>query len=158
MVLQSSDLIFQLSTVTQTDAQDAVSLHTVTQFQLFAALSFASVDFRSVAMVSGSMVSRYNSLLDSRSTHHVIHDRRLFCSYTAKSISVDTANCGSLEVLGIGDVEFCCPYHDCHVVFTLRGCLYAPDAPINLLSVKTLVAHGMSCLYSSGGLMKVFYP
>ena len=46
----------------------------------------------------------------------------------------------------------------CHVVFTMRGCLYAPEAPINLLSVSTLVERGMSCLFSSGCLTKVFYP
>lgn len=118
--------------------------------------SFAPVDFQSAAMVS--MFSQYNALLDPRCTHHIIRDRHLFCAYAEKSISVDTANCGSLEVLGIGDVEFRCPFHGRHVVFTLRGCLYAPDAPINLLSVGTLVERGMSCLFSSGGLTKVFYP
>jgi hypothetical protein len=107
-----------------------------------------------------SMVSQYNALLDSRCACHIIRDRRLFCSYASaeKSMSVDTANCGSLEVLGIGDAEFRCPFRDRHVVFTMCGCLYAPEAPINLFSIGTLVEHGMSCLFSSGGLTKVFYP
>ena len=63
-----------------------------------------------------------------------------------------------MDVLGIGDVEFRCPFRDRHVVFTMRGCLYAPEAPINLLSFSTLVECGMSCLFSSGCLTKVFYP
>ena len=50
------------------------------------------------------------------------------------------------------------PYRGRHVVFTLRGCLYAPGAPINLLSVGALVERGMSCLFFLGGITKVFYP
>ena len=151
------------STAVQTAAQATTSLHTsMHQLKPFAALShlppfsFAPVDFQSAAMIS--MVSQYNALLDLRSTYHIVRDRRLFCSFAEKSISVDTANCGSLEALGIGDVEFRCPFRDRHVVFTLRGCLYAPDAPINLLSVGTLVERGLSCVFTSGGLTKVFYP
>ena len=121
-------------------------------------LSPVTVNFQSATMVS--MLSQYNVLLDSRCACHIVCDRRLFCSYasTEKPMSVDTANCGSLEVLGIGDVEFWCPFRDVHVVFTMHGCLYAPKAPLNLLSVGTLVEHGMSCLFSSGSLTKVFYP
>ena len=160
-----------LSTAVQTAAQATNSLHaSMYQLEPFAALSvhqpnpnpnlpllsFAPVDFQSAAMVS--MVSQYNTLFDARCTHHIVRDRHLFHSYAEKSFSMDTANCGSLKVLGIGDVEFRCPFRDRHVVFTLRGCLYAPDAPINLLSVGTLVERGMSCLFSSGGLAKVFYP
>jgi hypothetical protein len=117
--------------------------------------ALASIDFKSAAMVS--MVSLYNALLDSGCTH-IIRDRHLFCSYLAKPISVGTANCGSLDALGTGDVEFRYPFGDRHVIFTLRGCLYAPGAPINLLSVGALVERGMSCLFSPGGITKVFYP
>ena len=44
------------------------------------------------------------------------------------------------------------------MVFTLRDCLYAPSAPINLLSVGALVEHGFNCLFSPGGITTVFYP
>jgi hypothetical protein len=54
--------------------------------------SSASFNFRSAAMVS--MVSQYNALLDLRCTHYIFRHRRLFCS-AKKSISVDTANCGT---------------------------------------------------------------
>jgi hypothetical protein len=118
-------------------------------------LAFASVDFSSAALVS--LVSLYYAILDSGCTHHIIRDRALFRNYTARSISVGTANCGSLEALGTGDVAFCCPFGDRHVTFTLRACLYAPLAPINLLSVGALAEHGMSCLFSPDGVTKVSY-
>ena len=119
-------------------------------------LALASIDFNCASMVS--MVSTYNALLDSGCTHHIIRDRQLFRSFLGKTISVGTANCGSLDALGTGDVEFRYPFGDRFVVFTLRGCLFAPSAPINLLSVGALVERGMSCLFSPGGITKVFYP
>lgn len=100
----------------------------------------------------------FNVLLDSGCTSHVVRDQALFRDYAEKAISVDTATCGSLVALGSGDVEFRYPFGDRFVIFTLRGCLYAPTAPMNLLSVGTLVERGMSCLFSPGGIMKVFYP
>ena len=117
--------------------------------------AFPAIDFSTTALVS--MVSRYNALLDSGCTHHIVRDRALFSNYVSSTISVGTANCGSLEALGTGDVAFRYPYRDRHVVFTLRGCLYAPTAPINLLSVGALVERGMSCLFSPGGITKVFF-
>ena len=105
-----------------------------------------------------SMVSSFNALLDSGCTHHIVRDRALFRGYVPRSISVSTANCGSLDALGTGDVEFRYPFGDRLITFTLRGCLYAPTAPINLLSVGALVERGMSCLFSPGGLTKVFFP
>ena len=68
------------------------------------------------------------------------------------------ANCGTLAALGTGDVDFKSFFGDQCVVFTLNGCLYAPSAPINLLSVGALVEHGMSALFSPGGLTKVLFP
>ena len=61
-------------------------------------------------------------------------------------------------MLGSGDVEFRYPFRDRNVIFTMRGCLYAPSAPINLISVGALVERGMSCLFSPGGITKVSYP
>ena len=115
-----------------------------------------TVDFKCAALVS--MVSIYNALLDSGCTHHIVCDRGLFRSYVARPISVGTANCGSLEALGTGDVEFRYPFGSRQVTFTLRGCLHAPSVPIDLLSVGALVERGMSCLFSPGGITKVFYP
>ena len=117
--------------------------------------AFSSFDFSTSALAS--MVSLYNALLDSGCTHHIVRDRSLFSLYVSSPVSVGTANCGSLEALGTGDVSFRYPYRDRHVLFTLRGCLYAPEAPINLLSVGALVERGMSCLFSPGGITKVFF-
>ena len=68
------------------------------------------------------------------------------------------AHCRSLEALGTGDVEFEDSFSDCQVIFTLCSCLFAPSAPINLLSVGALAKRGMSCLFSPGGITKFSYP
>ena len=104
------------------------------------------------------MANSFNSLLDSGCTRHVVRDRALFHDFAEKSVSVGTATYGSLDALGSGDVEFRYPFGDRNVIFTLCDCLYAPTAPVNLLSVGTLVERGMSCLFSPGGIMKAFYP
>ena len=122
-------------------------LYTRCDFKLLPRLALASVDFNSAALVS--LVSLYNALLDSGCTHHIVRDRTLFRQYVPQTISVGTANCGSLEALGTGDVEFQYPFGDRQVIFTLRNCLYAPSAPINLLSVGALAERGMSCLFFS---------
>lgn len=82
-------------------------------------VAFASLYFNSAALVS--LVALYNALLDSGCTHHIVRDRTLFQNYTARAISVGTANCGSLEALGTGDVEFRYPFGERHVTFTLCG-------------------------------------
>ena len=78
------------------------------EFKLLPRLALASVDFNSAALVS--LVFLYNALLDSGCTHHIIRNQALFCHYTPQTISVRTANCGSLEALGIDDVEFTHPF------------------------------------------------
>ena len=116
----------------------------------------SGVDFGSAAFIALGNI--YNAILDSGCTHHIIRDRALFRNYVERTLSVGTANCGSLEALGSGDVEFRYSFGDRSVLFTLRGCLYAPTAPINLLSVGALAERGMCCLFSPGGITKVFYP
>ena len=85
------------------------------------------------------MANSFNTLLDSGCTRHVVRDRALFHDFAEKSVSVGTATYSSLDALGSGDVEFHYPFGDRNVIFTLRDCLYAPTAPVNLLSVGTLV-------------------
>ena len=119
--------------------------------------AFASAfDFGSAAFIALGNI--YNTILDSGCTHHIIRDRTLFRNYADRALSIGTANCGSLEALGTGDVQFRYPFGDRFVTFTLRGCLYAPTAPINLLSVGALTERGMCCLFLPGGITKVFYP
>ena len=142
------------STVTNPDLlQDLHSLHDTK----FPSLAFSgSVDFTNTALLS--LTTLFSTLLDSGCTHHIIQDHSLFSNYVSKPISVSTANCGSLQVLGTGNILFCSPYGEHHVLFTLCGCLHAPDAPINLLSVGTLVEQGMSALFTPGGITKVSFP
>jgi hypothetical protein len=117
--------------------------------------ALASTVLESIALLS---MASFNALLDSGCTHHIVRDCALFRNYTAKSVSIGTADCGSLDAMGTGDVAFRYPFGDHFVTFTLRDCLYAPAAPINLLSVGALVEKGMSCLFSPGGITKVFFP
>ena len=138
---------------------------TIIQIQRFSVFSFpvhvvhmSTVPQAQSTAPLSTMVKSFNALLDSGCTHHIVRDRTLFHDYVEKSFSVRTANCGSLDALGTGDVEFRYPFGDRYVIFTLRGCLYAPTAPINLLSIGVLVERGMSCLFSPGGITTVFYP
>ena len=118
--------------------------------------AFASTISQHLALLSMSNI--YNTLLDSGCTNHIIRDRSLFHTYVDREISVGTANCGSLVALGTGDVKFAFSFGDKRVTFTLRDCLYAPTAPINLLSVGALVERGFNCLFSPGGVTNLFYP
>jgi len=110
-------------------------------------------DFRSTAFLS--LGGHFNSALDSGCTDHIIRHREVFQHYdTSKAVSIGTANSRSLEALAGGDVSFRVPYHDRHgqvqqIIFTLRNCLYAPDAPVNLISVGALNEQGLSlrCQY-----------
>jgi len=92
-------------------------------------------DFTSSAFLS--LGGRYNSALDSGCTDHIIRQRKFFQNYdTSRAVSIGTANSGSLAALASGDVSFRVPYRDRdgrshHILFTLRNCLHAPDAPIN---------------------------
>ena len=119
-------------------------------------VAYTSTPIQPTALLS--MAGSYNALLDSGCTHHIIRDRSLFNDFSPRNISVGTANCGSLDALGTGDVKFEFPFGNRLIIFTLRGCLFAPSAPINLLSVGALVERGMSCLFSPGGITKVFFP
>ena len=123
--------------------------------------TLATIDFKSQpeATVTSALGANFNTLLDSDCVHHIIRDRSLFLNFVSKTTSVGTATFGSLEALGSGDVDFRYPYADHHVTFTLRGCLFVPTAPINLLFVGVLVERrGMSCLFSPAGITKVFFP
>ena len=73
-------------------------------------VAFASTIVESAAFLS--MVNSYNALLDSGCTHHIIRDWALFRTFATRSISVGMANCGSLDALGSGDVEFWYPFGD----------------------------------------------
>ena len=86
-----------------------------------------------------TLLSLYNTILDSGCTNHIIQDCSLFWTYhTSMSVPVKTANCRILETLAKGDVKFCIQCGSQSIVFVLRDCLHVPSAPINLLSVSTM--------------------
>jgi hypothetical protein len=92
-----------------------------------------------------------NALLDSGSTHHIFRDKSLFSNYdTSGATSVSTANCGSLEAKGSGDVAIRLRFGDRLVAVTLKDCLYAPDVPINLLSVGSLQHRQIAVRFEPG--------
>ncbi|KAF4622305.1 hypothetical protein D9613_009050 [Agrocybe pediades] len=96
-----------------------------------------------------SWMDGFNSLLDSGCTHHIFRDRSWFFNLDeSKKKAVGTANCGLLRTYGTGDVRFRLPYKGAYVVFTVRGCLYAPDIPINLFSVGALVERGIRITFN----------
>jgi len=129
---------------------------------LMAFMSNNVEDFKSIAFLS--LVGRFNSALDSGCTDHIIHHREIFQNYdTSKAVSIGTANSGSLEALAGGDVSFCVPYHDRHgqvqqILFTLRNCLYAPDAPVNLISVGALNEQGLMVTFNPGASTELSLP
>lgn len=131
---------------TATNSDILQDLYIPCDFEFPALALSSSVDFENSAFLS--LITLFNALLDSGCTHHIIKDRSLFSNYVSKDISVGTANCGSLQALGTGDVVFHSPYGDRHIMFMLWGCLHAPASPINLLSVSALVEHRMSNVYS----------
>jgi hypothetical protein len=107
-----------------------------------------------------SLGGRFNSCLDSGCTDHIITDRRLFQTYdTSGAVEIGTANCGSLSAKASGDVSFRVPFRDRFVIFTLRGCLHAPDAPLHLLSVGALNERGLKVTFNTFGAPTILsYP
>ncbi|KIM61327.1 hypothetical protein SCLCIDRAFT_122298, partial [Scleroderma citrinum Foug A] len=88
----------------------------------------------------------YSSLLDSGTSHTLVHDRTHFHSYVAdNSACVKTANHGRLPMLGSGDCMALLPVGHDKFSVCFSGCLHAPSAMLNLLSIGSMVAKGWEC-------------
>ena len=123
--------------------------------KLLALASISKVDALSFLSLGG----RFNSCLDSGCTDHIVTDHKLFHSYdTSGAVDIGTANCGSPSAIASGDVVFRLLFRDRFVLFTLRNCLYAPDAPINLISVGALTEGGLTIVFVPGGPTSISYP
>ena len=83
-------------------------------------------DFDSAAFIALGNV--YNTILDSGCTHHIIRDRARFRNYAECALSVGTANCGSLDALGTGDVEFRYSFGDRSVTFKVDAFHFRPPS------------------------------
>lgn len=91
-----------------------------------------------------TMLSLYNTILNSGCTNHIIRDRSFFWTYhTSLAVPVKTANCGILETLAKGNVKFRDQCGSRSVVFVLCDCLHVLSTPINLLSVSAMQEHQM---------------
>ncbi len=90
-------------------------------------------------VVFATISTRYNSVLDSGCTNHIICDKCFFWSLsTTDVVPMKTANCGTLETLARGDVKFRIVVGSKSFIWTLRDCLYAPSAAVNLILVGAL--------------------
>ncbi|KAF5374000.1 hypothetical protein D9615_009908 [Tricholomella constricta] len=108
------------------------------------------LDFANAAspVVLASIADRFNAILDSGCTVHIIRDRKYFWTYdTTLAVPVGTANCGTLTTLAKGEVRFRINMDGTDQVICLRDCLHAPDVPINLLSVGSLAEKDMRLVF-----------
>ena len=101
----------------------------------------------------------YNSVLDSGCTHHIFRERDIFWTYDpSQATQVKTANCGFLPTLARGSVRFRVTSGTRTVVFILKDCLHAPDAPINLISVGALTEKGATLTFAPNQTTISFPP
>ncbi|KIK15938.1 hypothetical protein PISMIDRAFT_16132 [Pisolithus microcarpus 441] len=83
-----------------------------------------------------------STILDSGTTMHLIRDPSLFWTFTHDStVSMKTANQGSLNTEGYGNCVAVLKLGDKRIRLKLEHCLYAPNAVVNLLSVGRMVEH-----------------
>ncbi|KAJ3566024.1 hypothetical protein NP233_g7264 [Leucocoprinus birnbaumii] len=93
------------------------------------------------------------ALLDPGSTHHIFRQRAFFNEIDfSKRLSMTMANSSSLQTLGTGSVTI--RFKGPNTVFdiTLKNCLYAPSAPINLISVGSLNDKGIDFISNDKGV------
>nr|GEW03181.1 retrovirus-related Pol polyprotein from transposon TNT 1-94 [Tanacetum cinerariifolium] len=97
--------------------------------------------------------SRYELIVDSGCTFHVIPHRSWFTTYESfNGGNVYMRNHSICLVIGKGNIQV--KMHD-GVVRTITGVRHVPDLKRNLISLSTLEAN--KCKYSSeGGVMKIF--
>ncbi|KAG6887364.1 hypothetical protein C0992_012644 [Termitomyces sp. T32_za158] len=101
---------------------------------------------------------KFNSILNSGCTTHLIKDKACFWTYdTSLAVLVGTANCGTLTTLVHGEICFRIHVDGKTVTIKLQDCLHVPDIPINLLSVGTMVEKDMKLLFEREATT-IFFP
>ncbi|KAG6824266.1 hypothetical protein H0H92_007401 [Tricholoma furcatifolium] len=101
--------------------------------------------------------TKYNSILDSGCTTHLFKDRDVFWFYDESgAVDVGTANCGTLSTCARGKVRFRAHVDAKHVIFVLKDCLHAPEVPINLLSVGSMVENHLHLVFESASTSITF--
>lgn len=103
---------------------------------------------KSSPVILASIESHFNSVLDSACTTHIIRDAKHFWTYHPElAVPVGTANCGILQTKARGEVRFRAHVDGLSVVLVLADCLHAPDVPINLLSVGSMVENDIKLVF-----------
>jgi hypothetical protein len=117
----------------------------------------ASTEFNHTAFLS--LGGKFNACLDSGCMDYIITNRALFQNYDTKgAVKIGTANCGLLSAKGSGNVTFRLPFKDRYVFLTLRGCLHAPNAPINFILVGALNESQLMVTFQPDGPTSISYP
>ncbi|KIK15338.1 hypothetical protein PISMIDRAFT_115344 [Pisolithus microcarpus 441] len=92
-----------------------------------------------------------STILDSGTTTHLIRDSSFFWTFTRDStVSMKTANQGSLGTEGYGDCVAILKLGDRRIRLRLEHCLYAPNAVVNLLSVGRMTERGWELRFKGG--------
>jgi hypothetical protein len=109
--------------------------------------SFASIEQLLTPEEFANIVNtNLSTLLDSGASSHIIKDAKHFWTYNRQGAkSVKTANHGTLSTLASGDCVALVRSGRLSTRITLRNCLHAPSAVINLLSVGKIVSAGFCC-------------
>jgi hypothetical protein len=96
-------------------------------------------------------VNSWSTLLDSGATSHLVKSREYFWTYNEEAArNVKTANLGILQTQASGTCVVVFSYNGISTKVTLRDCLHAPHAFVNLLSVGRFVTGEISCTFDKG--------
>jgi hypothetical protein len=97
---------------------------------------------------SESVMNSWSTLLDSGATSHLVKGRDYFWTYNKEAArTVRTANLGVLQTRASGTCVVRFTYNGVSTRVTLRNCLHAPNASVNLLSVGRFVTAEISCTF-----------
>jgi hypothetical protein len=112
-------------------------------------LSSIATTLDNISLALASLSQRFNLVLNLACINHIICDYQLFHTYNPDgSVAVKTANCGFLEMLAMGDVKFHMILNGHTIIWTLKNCLHALTASVNLISVGALQEHHISVMFS----------
>jgi hypothetical protein len=112
-------------------------------------LSCASVEELSEDLAE-LVVTNLTTLLDSSATSHLVKQREFFWTYNKEEAwNVKTANLGILQTHASGTCVARFMYNGESTKVTLRNCLHAPNAFVNLLSVGQFVTGSVACTFDN---------
>lgn len=143
----TTSVVSQPAGTQTTNAVAAVAIQSSPAGDYFRDLSCALIEELSEKETGGGLTSLAtavsSTILDSGTTTHLIKDPSFFWTFTRDTtISMKTANQGSLSTEGHGDCVAVLRLGDRRIRLKLEHCLYAPNAIVNLLSVGRMVERG----------------